>query len=84
MLSFISDLLGGWKELRTSQGYSYQVSRSGKRRVVPVEDYGRRGLVDEDWLRTGEFGDVALSRKFRNYNLPRSRNQPKRRALQAV
>jgi hypothetical protein len=70
MFVFLCGLLGGWKELRTSQGYSYQVSRSGKRRVVPVADYGRRGLIDEGWLKTGERDDVAVGKRFGNYSLP--------------
>ena len=69
MISYLTDLLGGWRELRTQQGYSYQISRSGKRRVVPVEDYGRRGEIDEHWLLTGEFADEKIHRRFRNYNL---------------
>lgn len=81
MISFLSDLLGGWREVRVYQGYSYQVSRSGERRVVPVEDYGRRGTIDEDWLGTGKFTDEQAHKKFRNYNL---RRQLKRRKLQAA
>jgi hypothetical protein len=69
MISFLTDLVGGWRELRTQQGFSYQISRTGKRRVVPVEDYGRRGEVDFQWLSTGEFSDEKVHRKFRNYNL---------------
>ena len=69
MISFLTDLVGGWRELRTQQGFSYQISRTGKRRVVPVEDYGRRGEVDFTWLESGEFSDEKVHRKFRNYNL---------------
>jgi hypothetical protein len=78
MLTFFSDLLEGWKELRTSQGYSYQVSRGGKRRVVLVEDYGRRGMIDEHWLRTGVWTDEELHKRFRNYAI-RPRNRQARR-----
>jgi hypothetical protein len=69
MISFLSDLIGGWREVRVSQGYSYQVNRAGERRAVPVEDYGRRGDIDEDWIKTGEFADAQIHRRFRNYNL---------------
>ena len=78
MISFLTDLVGGWRELRTQQGFSYQISRTGKRRVVPVEDYGRRGEVDFNWLENGEFADEKIHRKFRNYNLkgsPRGKMQ---------
>jgi hypothetical protein len=70
MLTCLAKILLGWKELRTSQGYSYQISRTGKRRVVPVADYGRRGQVDEIWLLTGTWGDEAMTTRFRNYTLP--------------
>jgi hypothetical protein len=69
MISFLTDLLGGWREVRVSQGYSYQVNRAGLRRAVPVEDYGRRGTIDEDWLTSGEFADEQVHRRFRDYNL---------------
>jgi len=69
MISFLTDLVGGWRETRTFQGFSYQVNRNGKRRVVPVEDYGRRGEVDLGWLDTGEFSDERMHRKFRNHTL---------------
>ena len=72
MISFLTDLVGGWRELRTQQGFSYQMSRTGKRRVVPVDDYGRRGEVDFQWLDTGEFSDEKIHRKFRDYNLKKA------------
>ena len=71
MISFLSDLIGGWREVRVSQGYSYQVNRAGERRAIPVEDYGRRGDIDEEWLESGEFSDERIHRKFKNYNLRR-------------
>jgi hypothetical protein len=69
MISFLTDLVGGWRELRTQQGFSYQISRTGKRRVIPVEDYGRRGEIDRQWLDTGEFCDEKMHRQFRNYTM---------------
>jgi len=69
MISFLTDLVGGWRETRTFQGFSYQVNRNGKRRVVPVEDYGRRGEIDMQWVATGEFSDERMHRKFRNHTL---------------
>jgi hypothetical protein len=81
MISFLSDLLGGWRQVRVYQGYSYQVNRGGQRRVVPIEDYGRRGAIDEDWLKNGEFSDEQVHRRFRNYSL---RRQLRRSKLQAA
>ena len=69
MRTFLNELLGGWKETRTSQGFSYQVSRDGRRRAIPIQDYGRRGTIDETWLATGEFSDEQMHRRFRDYNL---------------
>ena len=69
MLDFFYDLVGGWTEVRSQQGYSYQVSRSGKRRVMPVEDYGRRGEIDQQWLSTGEFTDEGIHKRFKDYAL---------------
>ena len=82
MRSFLSDLLGGWKEVRVLQGYSYQLSRDGRRRAVPVEDYGRRGTIDETWIATGEFADEQIHRRFRNYNL-RSQVRKQRQPVMA-
>jgi hypothetical protein len=80
MISFLSDLIGGWREVRVSQGYSYQTNRVGERRAIPVEDYGRRGDIDEDWLATGEFSDERIHRRFRNYNLRKERRAARLRA----
>ena len=78
MLSFLNDLVGGWRETRTLQGYSYQVSRTGKRRVVPVDNYGRRGEIDHEWLATGEFSDAQMHRRFKNYHLVRANRAARR------
>jgi hypothetical protein len=75
MLDFFYDLVTGWTEVRSQQGYSYQQSRGGKRRVVPVENYGRRGEIDEKWLETGEFTDEQVHKQFRNYNLSNKRGK---------
>ena len=77
MLGQLMDLIGGWREVRASMGFSYQVSRSGKRRIVPIDGYRRRGSADEAWVLTGTFADDGLSERFRNFSyVPRS--QPKR------
>jgi hypothetical protein len=69
MLSFLENLLEGWREERALQGYSYQVSRSGKRRVVAIDGYRKRGEIDNDWLRTGRWTAQELTGQFKNYNL---------------
>jgi hypothetical protein len=75
MISFLNNLVEGWKELRNTQGYSYQVSRSGKRRVVPVDDFGRRGEIDGHWIATGEFAEDRLRKTFNRYHFKESVSQ---------
>lgn len=65
MLALLNDVLVGWREVRTTQGFSYQVSRTGKRRVEPVDNYGRRGTIDADWLIHGVFADEKLHKNYR-------------------
>lgn len=77
MIGQLFDLLGGWKEVRASMGFSYQVARSGKRRVVPIEGYRKRGLADVQWVETGTFADDGLSERFREFSYIPS-NKPKR------
>src|SRR4051812_31191840 len=50
MIGQLFDLLGGWKELRATGGFSYQVSRNGKRRVIPIEGYRNRTVADHGWV----------------------------------
>ena len=80
MIGALFDLIGGWREVRTSQGFSYQVSRNGKRRIVPIEGARNAGLADLQWLETGVFGDVEVSRRFRDF-VYRPSNKPKRQRL---
>jgi hypothetical protein len=75
MLDFFYDLVSGWTEVRSQFGYSYQVSRGGKRRVVAVENYGRRGEIDEQWVQTGEFTDEGIHKRFKNYTLTPARGK---------
>ena len=74
MLDFFYDLVSGWTEVRTQFGYSYQVSRNGKRRAVAVENYGRRGEIDQKWIETGEFTDTDFHKRLRNYHLTAARS----------
>jgi hypothetical protein len=84
MVWALIDLIGGWKEVRASAGFSYQISRNGKRRIVPIEGYRSRGLRDEQWIETGVFADEKVSERFRNFSLDmtektaRPKNKPKR------
>ena len=80
MIGSLFDLIGGWKEVRASQGFSYQVSRSGKRRVIPIEGYQSRGLADEQWVESGVFADDSLSERFRDFAYVPPK-QPKRQRL---
>ena len=69
MLGSLIDLIGGWKQIRASGGFSYQVSRNGKRRIVAIEGYRSRGLSDEQWVESGVFADDGVSERFRNFSL---------------
>ena len=76
MIEQLIYLIGGWREVRASMGYSYQVSRGGKRRIVPIEGYRSRGLPDEQWVETGTFADDGLSERFRDFSyIPSQRQQ---------
>ena len=68
MIGQLIDLIGGWREVRASMGFSYQIARSGKRRIVPIDGYRRRGLADEQWVATGTFADDGLSERFRDFS----------------
>lgn len=77
MIGQLADLIGGWKEVRASMGFSYQVSRNGRRRVIPIEGYRKRGLADEQWVASGVFADDGLSERFRDFSYVPPK-QPKR------
>jgi hypothetical protein len=83
MLGSFLGMISGWKEIRSSAGFSYQVARNGKRRVVPIEGYRKRGLADQQWVTTGVFADDRLSDRFRNFTHTRSEG-PKRTRLAKV
>ncbi|MEO6435104.1 MAG: hypothetical protein ABIP55_05005 [Tepidisphaeraceae bacterium] len=68
MIASLFDLIGGWKQVRAFEGFSYQVSRGGKRRVVPIEGYRTRGVADNSWVQTGTFVDDGLSERFRDFS----------------
>ena len=83
MIGQLFDLIGGWREVRASMGFSYQVSRNGRRRIVPIEGYRTRGLADEQWVETGTFADDGLSERFRDFSYVPPK-QPKRVRLAKV
>lgn len=77
MIGQLMDLIGGWREVRASMGFSYQIARNGRRRIVSIDGYRRRGLADESWIATGTFADDGLSDRFRDFSyVPPA--QPKR------
>jgi len=80
MIGQLIDLIGGWREVRASMGFSYQVARSGKRRIIPIDGYRKRGLADEQWVGTGTFADDGLSERFRDFSYVAPR-EPKRSRL---
>ena len=73
MIGQLIDLIGGWREVRTSMGFSYQIARNGRRRIVPIEGYRTRGLADEQWVATGTFADDGLSERFRDFSFVTSK-----------
>jgi hypothetical protein len=82
MIGQLIDLIGGWREVRASMGFSYQVSRGGRRRVVPIEGYRRRGVADQQWVETGTFADDGLSERFRDFSyVPRAAKNRKHTRL---
>jgi hypothetical protein len=83
MIGSLMDLIGGWREVRACAGYSYQQSRKGKRRIVPIEGYRKRGLLDQQWVETGMFAEERIStERFRGFeHTPRP---PKRKRLAKV
>ena len=85
MIGTLFDFIGGWREVRSSAGFSYQVSRKGKRRIVPIEGWRNRGLPDESWVATGTFADDRLSvERFRDYQHVASNKPSKRQRLAKV
>jgi hypothetical protein len=84
MIGTLFDLIGGWREVRASMGFSYQVARNGRRRVVPIEGYRKRGLADHQWVATGTFADDGLSERFRDFSFVPPKQAPKRQRLAKV
>jgi hypothetical protein len=82
MLGVLFNLLGGWKEVKSYAGFSYQVNRRGRRRVVPIEGYRKRGLADQQWVESGRFADDGLSDRFKGYQ--HAPKPPKRKRLAKV
>jgi hypothetical protein len=83
MIGTLFDFFGGWREVRTTAGFSYQVSRKGKRRIVPIEGWRNRGLIDHQWVDTGTFADDRISvERFRDYQ--HVTTKPKRQRLAKV
>ena len=82
MIGSLFDLIGGWREVKSYAGYSYQANRRGRRRVIPIEGYRKRGLADLQWVETGRFAEDGLAERFKNYqHTPR---KPKRTRLAKV
>jgi hypothetical protein len=69
MLWQLFDLLGGWKTIRSRSGYLYQVSRGGKRRIVPMEGWAKPAMRDDGWLENGRFADDLIVNKYGNFHV---------------
>jgi hypothetical protein len=79
MLWSLIDLIGGWREVRSRGGFSYQVSRSGKRRIVPIEDWIKKSLRDEAWVETGTFADDKIVDAYGDFHVSEHHRGRRRR-----
>jgi hypothetical protein len=79
MLGSLVDLINGWRQVRCFQGFSYEVSRNGKRRVVPIDGYLKRGTPDMRWVKTGRFAEEKLFEMFRNFSYAPSLKETRQR-----
>ena len=87
MLWQLFDLFGGWKTIRSRSGYLYQVARSGKRRIVPMEGWAKPGMRDDGWLASGRFADDLIVSKYGNFHVSthyRSQRKSHERAMAAA
>ena len=84
MIEALFQLLGGWKQVRAYAGFSYQMSRKGKRRIVPIEGYRNRGLPDNEWIETGKFADDRLIAGYGGYIYNPTKKPAKRTRLAKV
>jgi hypothetical protein len=64
-MDWLSNLIGGWKQLRHVGGYSYQVSRRGARRIVQEPGFKHYGDRDEHWLSTGHWSEEEVKGHFK-------------------
>jgi len=69
MLGSLIDLIGGWRTVRARGGFVYEESRSGKRRIVPIEGWRKPGLRDERWLGTGRFADDEIVKQYGHFHV---------------
>src|SRR5215208_6391908 len=81
MLWALIDLIGGWREIRSRGGFSYQVSRGGKRRIVPIEDWHKKGLRDEGWVQSGQFADDKIVDAYGDFHVAEYHKSTRRRRL---
>ena len=71
-MDWLNTIISGWKQVRHVGGYSYQVSRWGRRRVVREPGFKHYGERDEHWLRTGHWAEEAMKGEFKQY-IPQTR-----------
>ena len=64
-MGWLSILFPGWKQLRHIGGFSYQVSRSGRRRIVREPGFKHYGERDEQWLLTGHWSEEQMRGHFK-------------------
>ncbi len=66
MFQSLIDRLLGWKQVRAVNGFSYQVSRGGRRRIVPIDGFHHFGEKDDHWLATGQWSEEEARGGFKN------------------
>ena len=62
-----AEWIGGWRQVRHIGGYSYQLSRLGRRRIVREQGFKHYGERDEHWLLTGRWSEEEIRGQFGHY-----------------
>jgi hypothetical protein len=64
-MDWLLTVIGGWKQVRHVGGYSYQMSRWGRRRIVQEPGFKHYGDRDEHWLSTGHWSEEEVKGRFK-------------------
>jgi hypothetical protein len=64
-MSWLIETFAGWKQVRHVGGFSHQVSRWGRRRIVREPGFKQYGERDEHWLLTGCWSEEQVKGQFK-------------------